>query len=212
VPQEMQVALRELCRNRFYMVDAVSDLKRKVIALLDQVFPEFGSFFSNVFVMSGMALLSKYPTPDKLRRANLDTLTSLLLKHSNGYFGKAKAMEIKAAVKTSFGVTDTNGVYSDLIINYIDMIRSSQSKIDMIEHKIKAIMDSIASPITSITGIGMILGATIISEIGDISRFRSAEKLAAFAGIDPTVKQSGNYVGTQKDAAYWVLRSDENGH
>ena len=46
-------------------------------------------------------------------------------------------------------------------------------------------MDEIASPITSIPGIGVTLGAVILSEIGDISRFKSADKLAAFAGIDP---------------------------
>ena len=44
---------------------------------------------------------------------------------------------------------------------------------------------------------GPVLGATILSEIGDISRFPSAAKLAAFAGIDPTVKQSGEFSGTR---------------
>lgn len=193
VPQETQAALRELCRNRFYMVDVVSDLKRKVIAILDQVFPEYSSLFSSVFVQSGMEILSKYPTPEKICRVKLETLTRIFLKYSNGYFGKAKAMELKAAAKTSFGVSDTNNVYSDLIINYIEMIRSTQAKIEILDNKIKELMDTLDSPITSITGIGVILGATIISEIGDISRFRSSDKLAAFAGIDPTVKQSGNF-------------------
>ena len=42
-----------------------------------------------------------------------------------------------------------------------------------------------------------VLGAVILSEIGDISRFQSSDKLAAFAGLDPTVKQSGDFVGTK---------------
>jgi transposase len=144
-----------------------------------------------------MEVLFKYPTPEKICRVNLETLTKIFLKHSNGYFGKAKAMELKAAAKTSFGVADTNGVYSDLIRNYIEMIRSTQAKIGVLDQKIKELMDSLASPITSITGIGVTLGAMILSEIGDISRFRSSDKLAAFAGIDPTVKQSGNFASTQ---------------
>ena len=61
------------------------------------------------------------------------------------------------------------------------------------EQKITEIMDKIGSPITSIPGIGSTLGAVILSEIGDISRFKSADKLAAFAGIDPSLKQSGDY-------------------
>ena len=51
--------------------------------------------------------------------------------------------------------------------------------------------------ITTIPGIGNILGAIIISEIGDISRFDSASKLVAFAGLDVSVKQSGEFVGTK---------------
>jgi transposase len=51
--------------------------------------------------------------------------------------------------------------------------------------------------ITTIPGIGPVLGATIISEIGDFSTFTSAEKLVAFAGIDPSVMQSGNFEGTR---------------
>ena len=95
-------------------------------------------------------------------------------------------MEIKSACKASFGVPDACGVYSDLIINYIEMIQFAHDKIDAIDQKIKAIMENVDTQITSITGIGLILGATILAEIGDISRFRSADKLAAFAGIDPT--------------------------
>jgi transposase len=53
------------------------------------------------------------------------------------------------------------------------------------------------SPITTITGIGDTLGAAILSEIGDINRFETPDKLAAFAGIDQTVKQSGLFTGTQ---------------
>lgn len=51
--------------------------------------------------------------------------------------------------------------------------------------------------ITTIPGIGNILGAIIISEIGNISRFDSASKLVAFAGLDVSVKQSGEFIGTQ---------------
>ena len=53
------------------------------------------------------------------------------------------------------------------------------------------------SSITTITGIGPTLGAYILSEIGDISRFSSAAKLAAYAGIDPTMRQSGEYNGVR---------------
>ena len=197
VPQDEMFALRELCRNRFYLVDSISDLKRKVTALVDQVFPEYETLFSGLFVQSSVEVLSKYPTPEKIGKAHLKTLTELLKKASNGRFGQAKAMQIRDAAKTSFGVADACGVYSRLITCFMEQIRFTQQSIDALDEKVQAILDTLDSPITSISGIGPILGATILSEIGDISRFSSADKLAAFAGIDPTVKQSGDFVGVK---------------
>ena len=46
-------------------------------------------------------------------------------------------------------------------------------------------------------GMGPVLAAVVLSEIGDISRFSAPEKLVAFAGIDPSVRQSGNFSGNQ---------------
>lgn len=52
-------------------------------------------------------------------------------------------------------------------------------------------MDKIASPITTIPGIGRNMGAMIISEIGDFSRFSSPDKILAYAGFSPSIYQSG---------------------
>ena len=65
------------------------------------------------------------------------------------------------------------------------------------DRKIAEIMDTLDTPITTITGIGPTLGAYILSEIGDINRFSSSAKLAAYAGIDPTMRQSGEYNGVR---------------
>jgi transposase len=191
IPPEQLLALRELCRHRLGIVDMASDLKRKVIALIDRTFPEYDTVFSSIFVDSSVAVLTKYQTPEKLRKANLTTLSNILLKVSNGRFGRAKAMEIKTLAKNSFGIPDCSGVYAELIKGYLAQIRSIQEQVDAIDARIKDLMEQMDSPITSISGIGPILGAVILAEIGDISQFPSADKLAAFAGLDPSVKQSG---------------------
>lgn len=193
VPQEKLFALRELSRNRYFIVDSVSDLKRKTIALIDQVFPEYEKLFSNIFVASSMALLLKYPTPEKMKNANSQTKGNLLSRASNGYFGLGKAKEIKDAAKNTFGIIDSCGIYANLIVVYIKQILFIQEQIEAIDKQIIEILSELESKITTITGIGAKLGAVILSEIGDISRFKSADKLAAYAGIDPTVKQSGDF-------------------
>ena len=133
VPRDKLNALREMCRNRFYTMDCASDLKRKVTALIDQVFPKYDSHFSDIFLVSSMELLSKYPTPERSLRVRIDTLTCFLLKYSQGHFGKAKALELKAADEGTFGVPDSCGVYAELIQAYIKQIKFIHQQINELD-------------------------------------------------------------------------------
>ena len=87
VPQDKILALRELCRSRAYLIDMAADLKRKLIALLDRIFPEYESLFDPVFGKASIAVLRKYPTPQKIKNAHLEKLTELLMESSGGHFG-----------------------------------------------------------------------------------------------------------------------------
>lgn len=84
-----------------------------------------------------------------------------------------------------------------LIRQHLEHVKFMENQIKEIENKISDLFSTFECYITTIPGIGPILGATIFSEIGDISRFSSSAKLAAFAGIDPTIKQSGEYSSTK---------------
>lgn len=191
VPQEKLLALRELCRNRFYLVDVGSDLKRKITALLDQVFPEFETQFDSIFCKSAVAVLKQYPTPEKLSRAQIGKLTEILQTASNGRFGEWKARQLKELARDSFGIPDCEGAYSTLLLMYLDQLQSLQDGAAALERRMGELFSQFDSTLTSITGIGPVLGAVILSEIRDISCFASADKLAAYAGLDPKVKQSG---------------------
>lgn len=186
-------ALKELCRNRYYLVDMASDLKRKAIALIDRIFPEYETQFDSIFCKSSIAVLKKYPTPKKLSNANLSKLTEILWNSSNGRFGEWKAQELKSLARDSFGVEDCEDTYSMLLLTMLDEIQSLTEKADELEKKISSLLKDFDSTITSIPGIGPILGACILSEIGDVTRFRSADKLAAYIGVDPSISQSGEY-------------------
>lgn len=193
VAQDKLLALKELCRNRYYLVDMASDLKRKAIALIDRIFPEYETQFDSMFCKSSIAVLKKYPTPKKLSNANLSKLTEILWNSSNGRFGEWKAQELKSLARDSFGVEDCEDTYSMLLLTMLDEIQSLTEKADELEKKISNLLKDFDSTITSIPGIGPILGACILSEIGDVTRFRSADKLAAYIGVDPSISQSGEY-------------------
>ena len=190
-------ALRELCRHRFFVVDMVSDLKRKVIALLDQVFPEYEKLFSDTFGVASVQLLSEYTTPEEIVAVDTDKLCELISIASRGHFGYDKAVQIQAAARNSFGMLLSCDSLGLLIRQYLEQIQSLEQTVSCIEKEIARLNAKFDSPLTTITGIGPILAAVVLSEIGDISRFESSAKLAAFAGIDPTVKQSGDFTGTR---------------
>ena len=185
--------LKNLTRYRFSLVDESSDWKRKLIALLDQVFPEYDKLFSDIFGVTSKNLLSKYPLPEDMLSISTETLAELLSKCSNGRFGFAKAEEIQNSALNTFGVKFAKRSFSFQIKQIINQISFLEEQLKFLEKEIEYLLNDINPIITTITGIGSVLGASIIAEIGDISRFEKASQLVAYAGLDVSVKQSGEF-------------------
>ena len=190
---ERMFELKNLTRYRFSLVDESSDWKRKLITLLDQVFPEYDKLFSDIFGVTSKNLLSKYPLPEDILSISTETLAELLAKCSNGRFGFAKAEEIQNSALNTFGVKFAKRSFSFQIKQIIDQISFLEEQLKFLEKEIEYLLNDINPIITTITGIGSVLGASIIAEIGDISRFEKASQLVAYAGLDVSVKQSGEF-------------------
>lgn len=196
LPPSELYELRELCRARSFIVDMTADLKRKVIALLDQTFPEYETVFSNIFGLTSSELLLNCSTPEEILAIDTEQLARIIEVPSRKRFSTPKAEQIKEVAANSFGIVLEYGSMGLLIKQYMEHIRYTEKQIAELEEKISELYLHFDTQLTTIPGISTILAATILSEIGDISRFPSAAKLAAFAGIDPTVKQSGEFTST----------------
>ena len=194
---EQTLALRQLCRFRAYEVDLCSDLKRKSIALVDQIFPEYAKLFSDTFGVTSREVLLNYSTPEELSQISTRKLTNLLDKASRGRFGKDKALQIKDAAVHSLGITFATDAFAFQLRQLLEQISFVEEQVEQLDLEIAAYMKQTESYITTIPGIGPVLGAVILSELGDISRFEDAKKLVAYAGIDAAVNQSGNFEGTE---------------
>ena len=127
----------------------------------------------------------------------LEELCHLIEVSSHKRFRMAKAQELQELARNSFGFAMAGDVFSTMIRLYAKHLDFLKQQVQEMDRKIAEIMDTLDTPITTITGIGPTLGAYILSEIGDINRFSSAAKLAAYAGIDPTMRQSGEYNGVR---------------
>ena len=197
ISDENIFAIRQLSRYRSSLVDECSNWKRKVITILDQVFPEYSDLFSDTFGVTSKELLSKYPLPENMLEVSTKELTSLLNKASKGRFGIGKAQEIKEYATKSFGISFAKETFSFQIKQIINQISFIESQLKELEKEITNILKTLNSEITTITGIGDILGASILGEIGDISRFEKASQLVAFAGLDVAINQSGEFTGRE---------------
>jgi len=193
----MLLQLRELSRFRFYLSEQIGDCKRKLVTILDRVFPEYEKLFSSVFVESSRALLKEAVSAQEFVDFDLQELTDLLAKKSRGLFGMEKAQQLQEQAKKSIGVgflADAVQIEMRCLLAQIELVEDQRDEVEKAQAEL---MTAVPSHILSIPGIGLPTGAAILSEIGDIHRFETADKLVAYAGIDATVHQSGQFNGTE---------------
>ena len=181
--------LKSLTRYRFDKVKERAKLKTSVTRLVTILFPELEKLVPTIHIASVYALLSAFPSANAIANVHLTKLTHLLLQASKGRYTKDTAIAFKEAAKSSIG--STMPAKSLELKHTIKLIQELDAEISEIESEIKSIMDKINSPILSIPGISYRMGAMIIAEIGDFSRFDSPDKILAYAGLSPSTYQSG---------------------
>lgn len=190
--------LREYTRFRFHLVQQIGDIKRRILCVLDRVFPEYEQLFTDVFLRSSRAVLAAAVTSDELADFDLTELEELLRRASRGRFGRAKAEEIRRAAGQSVGVsflTDAVQLEMRCLLSQIDLL---EQQVADVKTAIEQVMAELPQYITTIDGIGLVTGAALLAEIGDVQRFETLEKLVAFAGIDATVFKTGQFEGDQR--------------
>jgi transposase len=181
--------LKSLTRYRFDKVKERAQLKQSISRLVCILFPELEKLVPTLHMASVYALLDEFPGAQQIADAHLTHLKAVLHDASKGRYGRDRAIELREAAKASIG--SRMPAKSLELRHTIRLIRELDAEIDEIESAIEHIMDEIHSPITTIPGIGTRMGAMILAEVGDFSRFDSPDKILAYAGLSPSTYQSG---------------------
>ena len=181
--------LKSLTRYRFDKVKERAQLKQSISRLVCILFPELEKLVPTLHQNSVYELLYEFPGAKHVANAHLTRLSNLVETASKGHYTKDTAITFREVARTSIG---SNMPAKSLELKHtIKLIRELDVEIEEIENEIKIIMDEINSPILSIPGISYRMGAMIIAEIGDFSKFDSPDKILAFAGMSPSTYQSG---------------------
>ena len=181
--------LKSLTRYRFDKVKERAKLKTSVSRLVCILFPELEKLVPTLHMASVYALLEEFPGAKQVAGAHLTSLKSLLEKASKGRYKRDVALSIRDAARMSIG--SRMPAKSLELQHTIRLIRELDAEIHEIEAEIETMMDELRSPIMTIPGIGCRMGAMILAEAGDLSRFDSPDKLLAYAGMSPSTYQSG---------------------
>ena len=186
--------LKSLTRYRFDKVSERARLKTSVSRLVNILFPELEALVPTLHLASVYAVLSEFPGARQIAQAHLTRLKNVLYDASKGHYDKERALILREAARRSVG--SFMPAKSLELQHTIRLICELDKEIEEIETAIKAIIDQMAPPILTIPGISYRMGAMILAEIGDFSRFDSPDKLLAYAGLSPSTYQSGKFNAT----------------
>jgi len=185
--------LKELCLARQNLVLLRSRAKIQLANYVDQLFPELNSFFkSGLHINVSHQLLKKHSNPEDIKDLHLTYLSNLLSKASRGRYTKSHAIRLRELAQNSIGIK--NHYLSVRIKHNIAQIELYTKQIKEIEANIIILMDSLNSKIMTIPGIGYVNGAMILSVVEDINRFTKPCQILAYARLDPSTMQSGNFI------------------
>ena len=190
------LAMRQLCRSRDSVISSRTEIKLRIGTIMEQIFPEYEKQFSSLWVSTSMGILEKYLTPENIENAPIDELFEIIKDKSHNRLTKAKAISIKEAAADTFGIKIAQDAFSFQLKQLIDRMNFLDKQIEALDIEIMKYYEQFDCYLHTIPGIGIIGAATILAEIGDISRFKNSSALVAFAGIDPTVRQSGEFNST----------------
>ncbi len=193
---ENLLAMRQLCRYRDSVIDCRTEIKLRISTIMEQIFPEYEKQFSTLWGNTSMGILETYITPDKIANAPTDELFALIKDKSHNKLTMKKALSVKEAAADTFGIKIAQNAFAFQLNQLFERLNFLNTQIAELDTEIIKYYETFNCYLHTIPGVGPIAAATILGEIGDIRRFKTASALVAYAGIDPSVKQSGEFNST----------------
>ena len=199
LPDATLIGLKQLTRFRTDLMRQIASVKLKLISVLDQVFPEFDSLFSDIAGKTSLTILERYTTPEEINTVKTKDLTTIIKKASRSRLGRQTAYSLKQLSDESIGLTIGIDAFSLQIQLLVEQIKHLEAQVKKLEEVIEKLFKKQENTLTSIPGISTTIAATITAEISNIARFAKvkdpAKALTAYAGLDAKPKDSGNKKG-----------------
>jgi len=211
VSEDIYQAIKSLYRHKATLMEEMKKAKRQVSTTLAVVFPEFEQIIKDPFSVSGMALLNKYPTAKHYKDASPDRILKVFRNIKGNNFNLEKADKLLGLALLSIYQGNAKDERAYVIHSNLRRIKFLKEEIEQCEAQMFTLLNEsneatkssiskdeevyiadLVDNLRSIDGVADKTIFAIISECGNISRFRSGQAFVGFLGLYPTLYQSGN--------------------
>ncbi|MEG0574442.1 IS110 family transposase [Anaerorhabdus sp.] len=188
--------LKSLTRRKACLKKTLTQEKNRFLARINVYFPDLLNVFKTGFATM-KAIFSSYSTPYSIINADQEKLLNLIKLASKNRYGEEKMIELIEAARNSIAVRTLISEEEKFhILSLMDSVHYLETQIHELDHLIdtKALDFPAYRILLSFTGCGKSTAATIIAELGDLSRFHKASQIVSFAGLFGYNSESGNSV------------------
>ena len=179
--------LKSLTRERESMIKQRSLQLVHLTNILDKIFPEYKQFFNNKLSNTALFILDKFKSPSRIAKLNNHDIE--IIHNYSHKISASKIIKLKELAKNTIGNETKYNV--SLLHSILNIYKSLDAEVSVLESQINEIMSQYKSPIASIPGISSVSAGSLIGELEDITRFDNPNQLTAFCGVDPSRNQSG---------------------
>lgn len=199
LPQEDLFALRQLCRFRYGLVKRLTQLKVGVITVLDQVFPEYETVFTDIFCKTSTEVLKDYTSAEMIADEDAEKLTQVITTVSKKQFGGSKAQDLQKKAKRTFGLRFGLDAFSLELKCLMEQFKHLERQKKLIEKEIAIMVDKQHTQLTSIPGVSKVVAGEILGETVHYHMDNADPRsFLAYAGLEPKIRTSGTYTGKMK--------------
>jgi transposase len=198
IPSETAMTCRQLTRLRYSMMQQQTRIKQLLWSKLHPIWPEYEPLFTNPFGTTARAVLRTASTPKGILDIDQDDLAEMIYATSRGKLGQLKAQEIRAAAQNSVGMQRGRDGISASINCLLDQMEALEPVREKLEEQITDIADKLPQYLQTIPGASPLSIVSLYGEVDPIKTFEHPSQLVAFAGLDTTVFQTGQYDAPQR--------------
>ena len=200
LPAAEYAELRILNGERQRLMKQVSRANNTIVAVMDEFFPELGKIWGRVTCPTSREIMKQYAFPDEILAADKSALTIIIKLVSNGTEGEKLANELISAAAVSVGVREGQKSAKLKLLRLIEELEFYEARVDVLEAELATIMDTLelGDVLQSIKGVGPVISAAFVGEVGDITRFSSWKQVRKLAGLNLVEQSSGQHIGKTK--------------